>query len=771
MNPARRTLDPRAKLYLLLVANLMLFFHVGLATQIVMVVLFLLPLLAAARWRTALNFGVTYAVLTALGMLDPDALGLPWLHVVSALAVGVTMMLPCFITGAYTFTTTSASAFICAMRRMRVPEAVVIPCVVVIRFFPTIAEDYRQIRNAMALRGIASGGWGLVRHPAQSLEYILIPLLMNATNVAQDLSVAALTKGLGREGEHTSRTLIRMTVVDWLVMIVVTLPLALDIAGGDLMGGNQSQPNATAIIGTGKGGPLDTSAGTIASRGISFTYDHAAEPALRDITLTVPAGECIVLCGASGCGKTSYTRVANGLIPSFFHGAFAGNQTTCGLDVETVPIDRLTPLVGSVFQNPKTQYFNANVTDELAFPAENIGLPAEDINRRITAVAERFGIGHLLHRSIFHLSGGQKQRIAVAAATMLGPRVVVLDEPTSNLDANAIADMRAMIEQMKDEGLTIVIAEHRLAWLNGVADRYVVFDGGHIVQDYEADEFLSLSPGCVAAMGLRALDLQPYRRRIAALASSPAADECTSVLLGTHNLTIGYKGKDGFTRAIPDLRFRAGEITGLMGNNGCGKTTLVRTLTGLIKPVSGRIELNGVPAKPRDLTRAGFLVMQDVNYQLFSDSVREELLIGLDETDAGITAQANQVMADLDLAAFAERHPMSLSGGQKQRVAIGSALMCGKDLIIFDEPTSGLDRYHMEQVGELLRQLASQGKAILVVTHDEELAAGWCDRIVNLGADDSGNNGSHASNPDASSPNPNASTNFATASTHERNAQ
>ena len=228
------------------------------------------------------------------------------------------------------------------------------------------------------------------------------------------------------------------------------------------MGGNQSQPNATAIIGTGKGGPLDTSAGTIASRGISFTYDHAAEPALRDITLTVPAGECIVLCGASGCGKTSYTRVANGLIPSFFHGAFAGNQTTCGLDVETVPIDRLTPLVGSVFQNPKTQYFNANATD----------------------VAERFGIGHLLHRSIFHLSGGQKQRIAVAAATMLGPRVVVLDEPTSNLDANAIADMRAMIEQMKDEGLTIVIAEHRLAWLNGVADRYVVFDGGHIVQDF-----------------------------------------------------------------------------------------------------------------------------------------------------------------------------------------------------------------------------------------------------------------------------------------------
>lgn len=337
---------------------------------------------------------------------------------------------------------------------------------------------------------------------------------------------------------------------------------------------------------------------------------------------------------------------------------------------------------------------------------------------------------------------------------MLGPRLVVLDEPTSNLDANAIADMRAMIEQMKDEGLTIVIAEHRLAWLNGVADRYVVFDGGHIVQDYEADEFLSLSPAAWPPWDCGRWTCNRIgtglRRWLQARPRMSALRHCSPPITSPSDT----KARTASPGAIPDLRFRAGEITGLMGNNGCGKTTLVRTLTGLIKPVSGRIELNGVPAKPRDLTRAGFLVMQDVNYQLFSDSVREELLIGLDETDAGITAQANQVMADLDLAAFVERHPMSLSGGQKQRVAIGSALMCGKDLIIFDEPTSGLDRYHMEQVGELLRQLASQGKAILVVTHDEELAAGWCDRIVNLGADDSGNNGSHASNPDASSPQP-----------------
>ena len=258
------------------------------------------------------------------------------------------------------------------------------------------------------------------------------------------------------------------------------------------MGGNQSQPNATAIIGTGKGGPLDTSAGTIASRGISFTYDHAAEPALRDITLTVPAGECIVLCGASGCGKTSYTRVANGLIPSFFHGAFAGNQTTCGLDVETVPIDRLTPLVGSVFQNPKTQYFNANVTDELAFPAENIGLPAEDINRRITAVAERFGIGHLLHRSIFHLSGGQKQRIAIVRALVMNPDVILFDEPTSALDVSVQAQILNLLREIQaEQGVSYLFITHNFAVVEFMAHEVAVMQHGRIVESGTAAEVLT----------------------------------------------------------------------------------------------------------------------------------------------------------------------------------------------------------------------------------------------------------------------------------------
>nr|WP_226847365.1 energy-coupling factor ABC transporter ATP-binding protein [Bifidobacterium lemurum] len=484
----------------------------------------------------------------------------------------------------------------------------------------------------------------------------------------------------------------------------------------------------------------------------SFRYAAAGDDyALRDATLAIRQGECVVLCGQSGCGKTTLTRLFNGLVPSFFAGELTGSQRTCGLDAASTPIDVFTPLVGSVFQNPKTQYFNANTTDELTFACENMGLPSEEIRRRVESVARRFDVTHLLDRSVFHLSGGQKQRIAIAAATVLDPKVVVLDEPTSNLDASAIDDMRHAIERMKTDGLTVIVAEHRLAWLTGVADRYVVFEHGHVTHDLPASEFLALPQERIRALGLRALDLTPYRRRIerklhnddlAAPADRSSVDAASArersrpkrgeTILRTENLCVGYRKRDAFSRAIPDLELRSGEITGLMGRNGCGKTTLVRTLTGLIKPLSGRISLDGRPARPATLTRAGFLVMQDVNYQLFSDSVREELLLGLDETDPQVAARCERLLRELDLAELADRHPMSLSGGQKQRTAIASAMMCGKRLVVLDEPTSGLDRLHMEQVGALLRRLADTGTAVLVVTHDEELAADWCDRIIDL---------------------------------------
>lgn len=223
-------LDPRCKLYLLLLGNFMLFFHVSARAEAVMMALFLALFFLSGQIKRGLRLSVTYAVLLAASAWNGAAEGFA-LHWVLALCAAMRMMLPCIVTGVYAFSTTEVGEFVCALRRMKLPESVVIPCMVVIRFFPTIREDYRQIRASMALRGIVSGGAGILLHPLQSLEYILIPLLMNSNNVAQDLSVAALTKGIGLPGAHTSLTEIRFTALDAAVMAVCTLPLALSVGG------------------------------------------------------------------------------------------------------------------------------------------------------------------------------------------------------------------------------------------------------------------------------------------------------------------------------------------------------------------------------------------------------------------------------------------------------------------------------------------------------------------------------------------------------------
>lgn len=462
----------------------------------------------------------------------------------------------------------------------------------------------------------------------------------------------------------------------------------------------------------------------IRARDLSFVYHSSETPALKGVDLELLSGECVLLCGKSGCGKTTLTRLLNGLSPAFFAGDVTGSCHAFGLEAGKSPIEAYVPLVGSVFQNPKTQYFNTNTTAELAFPCENAGLEPEEIHRRITECARAFGLEHLLGRSIFHLSGGEKQRIAFGAATMLHPRLLVLDEPTSNLDAGAIDSLRAMILQMKAMGLTILLAEHRLAWARDFADRYLFFADGVLEHCWTAAQFAALPDEQLAALGLRAADLAPARAEVERKTALPPPEG--TALLAAEGLVIGYdKKKPVYT--LPRFELHGGEIVGLMGHNGIGKTTLTKTLCGLLRPLSGKLLWQGRPAAPKELVKHSFLVMQDVNYQLFSDSVREEVLLGAAEPD-----RCDEVLEALGLLSLADRHPMSLSGGQKQRTAIAAAMLSGREVILMDEPTSGLDRWHMRQVGVLLDALRRQGKAVLVITHDEELAAGWCDRIVAL---------------------------------------
>lgn len=456
---------------------------------------------------------------------------------------------------------------------------------------------------------------------------------------------------------------------------------------------------------------------------VSFSYQGSEEGALQEISAQIKPGECVLLCGKSGCGKTTFSRLLNGLSPAFYPGTLTGSCSVGELFTGSAAIEAYVPFVGSVFQNPKTQYFNVDTTAELAFPCENSGMPSVKIRERVEKVVAVFHLEKLMNRSVFELSGGEKQRIAFAAACMLEPKLLVLDEPTSNLDAGAIVQLHDMIAAMKQAGVTIVLAEHRLAWIADLADRYLFFEKGNLRADWDAGQFAALSEKQLEEYGLRARDLTRYREKLQA-----KRQLCSDVapVLQLKNLTIGYQKKNP-VRSLPDMSFSTGEIVGLMGHNGAGKSTLARTLCGLLEPIGGQILWNGKKANAKTRLHKSFLVMQDVNYQLFGDSVREEVLLG-----AAHPEKCDDVMKVLGLDGFAERHPMSLSGGQKQRVVVAAAMLSDKPLILLDEPTSGLDRENMRQVGLLLQELKAQGKTILVITHDEELAADWCDRIVQL---------------------------------------
>lgn len=461
----------------------------------------------------------------------------------------------------------------------------------------------------------------------------------------------------------------------------------------------------------------------VESNNVSFAYQNSTEPALQDISLQIRPGECVLFCGRSGCGKTTFSRLLNGLAPMFYPGELTGSCTVSGLLAGSAAIEQYVPLVGSVFQNPKTQYFNVDTTAELAFPCENSGMPPTAIRQRVQEVVAQFHLEALMDRSVFKISGGEKQRVAFAAACMLGPKLLVLDEPTSNLDAAAITRMHDMVATMKQCGVTVVLAEHRLAWITDLVDRYFYFADGALTAQWTAAEFAALPPERLTEYGLRGRALDDCRAEITA----KQRRECLGApVLTLKNVTLGYDKKNPL-RTLPNLAFGAGEIVGLMGHNGIGKSTLAKTLCGLMEPLGGQILWEGKTANARTRLHKSFLVMQDVNYQLFSDSVREEILLG-----AAHPKLVDTVMQALGLNGLADRHPMSLSGGQKQRVVVAAAMLSDKPLILLDEPTSGLDRGNMEQVGRLLQQLKTQGKTIVAITHDEELAADWCDRIIAL---------------------------------------
>ena len=470
----------------------------------------------------------------------------------------------------------------------------------------------------------------------------------------------------------------------------------------------------------------------IEMKNVTYSYrvtDTVGTPMLKvgvlGLNLTIKDGEFIVLTGSSGCGKTTVCRLINGLIPHYFEGEKSGEVLLDGKDVSAQPIYETAQVVGSVFQNPRSQFFNVDTTSELAFFAENQGRNVQCIKDSMEEMSDKMNMSKLLGRSMFKLSGGEKQKIACGTIAVADSSVVVLDEPSSNLDKDAIEDLRKTLEMWKIQGKTVIIAEHRLYFLRELADRVIVFENGAIKNEIVGEEFRKLSEEDTKKMGLRSvINVSEYPK---------VKEEDTENTIQLKDFKFTYPDKiHGI--AIKSLTLPRNKIIAIVGHNGAGKSTFARTFCGLNKKAKGAVCFDGKSVPTSKMLDYCYMIMQDVNHQLFTESVEEEVLLSVPENlpDEERERIALDALKMLDIDQYAQMHPMALSGGQKQRVAIASGIATDKEFILMDEPTSGLDYVHMKQVAEVMKKLKEKGKTLLVITHDNELISCCADYVLNL---------------------------------------
>lgn len=442
---------------------------------------------------------------------------------------------------------------------------------------------------------------------------------------------------------------------------------------------------------------------------------------LSDINLEIQDGEFVLICGESGCGKTTMTKLINGLIPHFVRDVSVdGTITVCGKNVAEMPMYEIAELVGSVFQDPRTQFFYTNSNAEMAFGLENRGVEPEYIRKRIKNTINELDIEKLEDRDVFSMSGGEKQLLAFASVYAMNPQIYVLDEPSANLDIAAMEKLSERMKVIKEKGHTVVVAEHRLAWIQKFADRIIYMKEGRIEQEFTSDEFKALSDLKRKQMGLRSI--VPAQIQIPEITGNSE-----DAVLQIYNLSCKRKKQMIFQNI--SLSARAGDIIGITGKNGAGKSTFCNCLCGLLKPKGGEILYQGKKLSEKARTKLFGMVMQEVNHQLFSDSVKNECLLANEEASE---QEIRELLEKFDLEEYAEYHPMILSGGQRQRLAICQAVMGEKKLLIFDEPTSGLDFRHMCQVEKLMKQLSEEKYIIIVVTHDYEFLNRACKRYIRI---------------------------------------
>jgi energy-coupling factor transport system ATP-binding protein len=435
---------------------------------------------------------------------------------------------------------------------------------------------------------------------------------------------------------------------------------------------------------------------------LTFAYP-GGEPALRDISLEIAEGELVAVLGPSGSGKSTLLRALSGLVPHFHGGRFEGRVEVAGMDTRRTRPSELAGTVATLFQDPEDQVVLGRVEHEVAFGLENVGTPPAAIRERTKEALASVGAEHLLGRRVAELSAGELQRVCLASALALDPELLLLDEPTSQLDPEA-AD--GLLELACRLGKAVVLSEQRPARPLGACDRVLFVEGGRLLLDAPRDEALGW---------LR-------ENRPAYLPREPAPERSGEVggevVLRLEEVSFAYRGGPPVLEDAR-LELRRGEIAALVGPNGSGKTTLAKVAAGLLGPGAGSADRRG---------RAVYL-SQDPGRYLVRERSEEEVALAV----GGDLDRARRALADVGLAGFDSRHPRDLSSGERERLALAAVLVTDPDLLILDEPTRGVDPERKDELAALLRSRAAD-RATLVVTHDLVFASEVADRVVSTAA-------------------------------------
>ena len=516
---------------------------------------------------------------------------------------------------------------------------------------------------------------------------------------------------------------------------------------------------------------------------VTFTYEGEPGPVLRDISLTVTRGEFVLVLGPSGCGKSTLLHLLNGSIPHILNGRLEGKAVICGRAVAATKVAEFATEVGMVFQDPDAQIINTRVRDEVCFGLENLCRDREEILTRQRQALDDAGLSGFADRSIFELSGGQKQRVSIAAALAVQPQLLVLDEPTANLDPAGMAEVFAVLARLnRDHGTTIVMVEHRVDELADKVSRVVmmaegaiVFDGaprsafarrrlatGQAAGTAAASWFPQVCELAVALAAAAQRDLAPDQVPlsveeavemclawaavpVAACRGAGAAPECVPqtragprTLLSIRSLTFGYHPALPILKKV-DLELKSAAMVALLGQNGSGKTTLARLLVGINRPSGGAVGFEGrdlARLGPREIAAHVGYVFQNPDHQFVADQVDEEIAYGLRVRGYAaheIARRVDEVLEILDLGRYRRRSPFSLSLGERRRLSVATMMVLEPKLLVLDEPTIGQDHERAQHLMALMARLRQRySTTILMITHDVRLVAQWAERALVL---------------------------------------